>query len=104
MSRIHTVMAGALLAFAVAAPLSASAQGQGLPQTLNMSCSEARGVVFHNGAALLATGPLVFNRYVRSMSYCEWGDVTKPMWVETRDTQQCPIGYICWEPNNEGGL
>lgn len=102
MSRLQTLMAGALAAAAVCVPLSAFAQ-EGLPQTLDMSCSQAQSLVYHNGAAVLATGPLVFNRYVTGMNYCALGDVTRLTWVRTHDASLCPVGYVCHEPSNDGG-
>ncbi|QTL01680.1 hypothetical protein J5J86_12715 [Aquabacter sp. L1I39] len=82
---------------------SGSAAAQGMPQTLDMTCSEAQALVNRTGAAVLATGPNVFNRYVKDLAFCPEAMVTKPAWLQTKDMQQCPIGYTCWDPTTDTG-
>lgn len=82
---------------------SGAALAQGMPQTLDMTCSEAQAIVNRTGAAVLATGPNVFNRYVKDVAFCPEGNVTKPAWVKSKDVEQCAIGSTCLDPTNNSG-
>ncbi|MDE1566912.1 hypothetical protein [Aquabacter sediminis] len=83
--------------------LAGAALAQGMPQTLDMTCTEAQAIINRDNAAVLATGPNVFNRYVKDLAFCPEAMVTKPAWVQTKDVQQCPIGYTCWDPSTDSG-
>lgn len=74
---------------------TSSAFAQSRPFTPSLTCDQARGIVFSNGAAVLGTGQFTYDRYVRDRSFCEFNEVVEPAWVPTRDTPQCPIGYKC---------
>ncbi|WP_237050033.1 hypothetical protein [Microvirga ossetica] len=79
--------------------LGAEAFAQNRPLTTRMSCSQAQGLVAAQGAIVLDTGPLTYDRYVRSSSACALGEVTEPAWVPTADSGRCPIGYRCASRN-----
>jgi hypothetical protein len=86
------VAAGCLSGFAIDV---ASAQGR--PDTLRMSCAQARGLVAARGAIVLGTGPNLYDRYVMHRGFCTPSETTEPSWVRAGDTPQCFIGYRCEE-------
>lgn len=98
---VRTFAAVSLAAGALA--FAGGAMAQGMPQTLDMTCKEAQAIINNSGAAVLATGPNVFNRYVKDLAFCPEAMVTKPAWLQTKDMQQCPIGYTCWDPSTDTG-
>ena len=65
------------------------------PTTLTMSCAQARGIVAAQGAAVLRTGPMTYDRFVRGSGYCAFQEAARPAWVRTADVVQCPIGAVC---------
>ncbi|OYX12026.1 MAG: hypothetical protein B7Z15_10670 [Rhizobiales bacterium 32-66-8] len=83
--------------------LPASGSAQQRADTLSMNCAEIQSLMKRQGAAVLNTGPTTYDRYVRDMSFCNPGDVTKPSWVPARDTKQCFVGNICWDPSLDSG-
>ncbi|MGO4387125.1 hypothetical protein AB4Y85_06275 [Microvirga sp. 2YAF29] len=83
----------ALVTILMASATTAFAQSR--PFTPNLTCNQARQIVFSSGAAVLSTGQYTYDRYVRDRSFCENNEVLDPAWVQTRDTPQCPIGYRC---------
>ncbi|WP_457090026.1 hypothetical protein [Microvirga sp. P5_D2] len=83
----------ALVTLLMASATTAFAQSR--PFTPNLSCNQARQIVFSHGAAVLGTGQYTYDRYVRDLSFCEFNEILDPAWVPTRDTPQCPIGYRC---------
>jgi hypothetical protein len=60
-----------------------------------MSCQHARALVASQGAIVLRTGPITYDRFVVSPAFCMRAETTKPDWVPTADTPQCFIGYVC---------
>lgn len=68
---------------------------QSRPDSLAMTCDQARGLVRSRGAAVIGTGPHVFDRYVSDQRFCAITEGTKPAWIATRDTRQCPVGFTC---------
>lgn len=75
--------------------LVSSAGAQELPNSLNMTCADASGLVRQNGAAVIATGPVIFERFVTSKQFCGPGESTGPAWIPTRDVAQCLVGQRC---------
>jgi hypothetical protein len=51
--------------------------------------------VLSRGAVVLGTGTYTYDRYVSDRRFCEINETIFPAFVPTRDTPQCPIGYIC---------
>lgn len=74
--------------------------GQGLPNSLNMTCASASGLVKQNGAVVIATGPNVYARYVANLGYCQHDQMTRPAWIQTSDNPQCYIGSQCVQRMN----
>jgi hypothetical protein len=70
---------------------------------LAMSCAQARGIVAAQSAAVLRTGPMSYDRYVRGSSFCVLQEASRPAWVRTADVIQCPIGAVCRSPEFENG-
>ncbi|WP_332118115.1 hypothetical protein [Azorhizobium caulinodans] len=95
----RAVLAPVLLAGAVVA--SGAALAQGLPDSRKMSCAQATGMVRQQGAVVLATSQLVYDRYVVSRAYCPMDQQTNPAWVPTRDNPQCFVGYTCYDPTRD---
>ncbi|HEX2555772.1 MAG TPA: hypothetical protein VHL98_18890 [Microvirga sp.] len=62
-----------------------------------MTCAQASGLVAAAGAAVLATGPSTYDRYVSHSGQCLLGEVALPAWVPTADRPQCPVGLVCRE-------
>ncbi|MBX9757298.1 MAG: hypothetical protein K2Y29_00870 [Beijerinckiaceae bacterium] len=86
-----------ILALAAAAGLfpSGAALAQNLPDTLAMTCAQAQSIVQRSGAVVLATGPNLYDRYVRDQSFCTWNERTRPSWTAARDNPQCYVYYRC---------
>ncbi|TCT03316.1 hypothetical protein [Aquabacter spiritensis] len=100
--RMHTGVRMAVLAAALGAAAPA-AWAQDFPNTLTMTCAEAKAMVNNSTGIVLSTGPNTFNRYVKDIAYCAGAQVTKEQWVPTRDVAQCAIGSTCVDPANLGG-
>jgi hypothetical protein len=84
------------MAILLAATLAASsAYAQPRPMTPSLTCNQARGLVFSRGAIVLGTGTYTYDRYVSDVRFCEFNEWTEPAAVPTRDTPQCPVGYVC---------
>jgi hypothetical protein len=60
-----------------------------------MTCNQARQIVASRGAVVLGTGTYTYDRYVRDRAYCEINETIQVGVVPTRDTPQCPVGYLC---------
>jgi hypothetical protein len=86
--------------------MGSGALAQGRPLTLQMSCNGARQLVASQGAVVLNTGPMTYDRYVSAVTQCVRGETLDPAWVPTVDTPQCPVGYRCVpraRPSGSGG-
>jgi hypothetical protein len=79
----------------VIAGVATGAAAQSGASTLSMTCDQARGIVASQGAAVLRTGPMTYDRYVRGSSFCALQETARPAWVRTADVVQCPIGAVC---------
>ena len=84
-----------LVAAALGALLPMHAAQAQRPNTLSMTCAQARGLVASTGSIVLSTGVHTFDKYVASPGYCEFGEYAYSASVPTRDTRSCPIGYRC---------
>lgn len=71
--------------------------------TLTMTCAAARGIVASQGAAVLRTGPVIYDRYVWDSSFCARQETARPAWVRTADTAQCPVGGVCRSVDIDNG-
>jgi hypothetical protein len=75
--------------------LGSEAFAQSRPLTSRMSCGQARSLVAAQGAVILSTSPLAYDRYVGSAGSCSLGERAEPAWIPTADNRQCSIGYRC---------
>lgn len=82
-----------LAAFLCAASLPAF--GQGLPSAADSTCAAIAGIVRANGAAVIRTGPNLYDRYVVAPTFCEVKQFGLPVYARTRDNPACLIGYQC---------
>ena len=81
---------------------SAPAFAQGRPNSVNMTCAQARGAVNSAGALVLGTGGSTYDRYVSNRSFCTPSEVTDPGFAPTLDNPQCLVGYLCVERFSRG--
>lgn len=90
------------VASAAAALLVASAAvAQSRPSSTAMTCRQARGIVSSQGAIVLGTGGMTYDRFVRDRRYCEVTEITSNAFVPTRDDPRCLVGYRCLEPSRD---
>ena len=68
---------------------------QGMPDSLMMSCAQARALVQSSGAIVIATGPNLYDRYVVGQNFCNREQEARPAWVRSADNPQCFIGNRC---------
>ncbi len=68
--------------------------------TTQMNCGQARKVVATQGAAVLGSGPGIYDRYVNSDQFCMLGEVARQAFAPTRDNAWCPVGYRCETRDN----
>lgn len=83
--------------------LASPAFGQSMPNSLNMSCASAQALVNSRGAAVIATGPNIFDRYVSGVRYCDVTQIVRPEWIATADNPKCFVGYKCRDRVPRGG-
>ena len=79
----------------IAGAFTTSVQAQSRPSTPSMTCNQARQIVMARGAVVLGTGTYTYDRYVVDRRFCEINETIEPGLVPTRDTPQCPVGYLC---------
>lgn len=94
LSFVTPAFSASAIAAALLLPLPASAQA--MPNSLTMSCAQARALVARQGAVVIGTGPDLFDRYVSNPGYCQ-SQRSKPAWIPTRDNPQCLVGQECRE-------
>jgi hypothetical protein len=82
-----------------AALISTCAQAR--PSTVTMTCAQAARLVTSQGAIVLGTGGLTFDRFVTDRRFCAINQTTEPAWVPAADNPQCFVGYRCKEPTSE---
>ncbi|HVV92938.1 MAG TPA: hypothetical protein VHD15_05935 [Hyphomicrobiales bacterium] len=85
------------------AATAAEAQGR-RPDSLALSCGQAKALVSARGAVVMTTGgPDIYDRYVRDGGFCATSLTTQPAYIATRNRRQCFVGYRCVPivvPNN----
>jgi len=80
----------------LAAGSAASAQGR--PDSTTMPCSRAAALVRSQGAVILGTGRMTYDRYVADRTFCEPTQQLKNAFVPAADTAACFVGYTCIDP------
>jgi len=72
----------------------------------HMSCDRVQGTIARQGAVILryqstrVPGLPLFDRYVQSQAFCNFGEVRKRAYVPSADTKSCPV-YICKRVDSE---
>jgi hypothetical protein len=97
-----TTRPGLLLSMAAAVGLAGGgltdAVAQARPDSLTMTCSQARALVASRGAVILGSGADIYDRYVADQRFCSWPDVATFATVRTRESSHCFAGYVCRPP------
>lgn len=75
--------------------MAGAALAQDGPNSLAMSCAAVQGIVQSRGAAVIWTGPNIFDRYVAGQAQCQNDQYPVPAWIATQDQQQCLVGNRC---------
>ena len=78
----------------VALAASTSVAAARTPAALE-DCAHLENEISVAGAALIATSPSTFDRFVADSRYCDMRSGLTPAWVRARDNAQCFIGYTC---------
>lgn len=79
----------------IAAMTLVSATAFARPDTAQLTCRDAAGLVADNGAVTLNTGSLHRNRYVSHPGLCGGNEVAVKAFVQTIDKGACGIGFVC---------
>jgi hypothetical protein len=87
-NRVKVATIARLLFALLSVPLFGSA-GWAYPNSLKMTCSNARAYIDKNGSAILSTG----NEYASFTSQNCTGGI--PAYVRTRDVGYCFVGLYC---------
>ena len=98
-SAFRPMTVAAALAVMLPGVMFMAAEAQARPNTRDMTCAQAAGLVRSQGAIVLDTGPNTFDRYVSDLKYCSGFEQLQPEWVRTRDSARCFIGYTCYVPD-----
>ncbi len=82
---------------------AAGAHAQEAPRfdAQRLTCAAAQAAVAQSSAAIVSSGPLIYDRYVASRAWCPPGDATKPGYVTTRDAAACLVGALCVTPETQ---
>lgn len=83
-----------VLASAISLAIASTALAQSRPDSRALSCDEVQGLIAGNGAVVLTTGEVTFDRYVASRQFCSHPNVPVLTYIASRDTNQCPV-YRC---------
>lgn len=91
--------------FAAAMVLAGLAPALAQPRvsTTGLPCGQAQAIVQSQGAVVLGTGGATYDRFVASQAFCERDETTRPAFVPTLDTPQCPVGYRCVQAERRPG-
>jgi len=98
---VKTVLLAACLTFA-----AAEAQAISRYDPTHMSCDRVQGTIARQGAVILryqstrVPGLPLFDRYVQSQAFCNFGEVRKRAYVPSADTNSCPV-YLCKRIEND---
>ena len=74
------------------------APAQTRPSSTAMTCEQTIRLIQAQGALVLGTGGMTYDRFVRDRSFCESTEIAKRAFRPTRDNPNCLIGYTCYEP------
>lgn len=83
-------LAGAILAVSPAAAINRY-------NSETMACSQVQSTIRADGAAIMryrskANPTLVlYDRYVRNGTFCQWNETAVPAWIPSRDDKTCAV-------------
>jgi hypothetical protein len=77
--------------------MAMTAMAEARPDSLKMSCGQARALVARQGGIVIGSGPNIYDRFVVDHQFCYPTQYLKPAWIPAADTPNCPIGYRCVE-------
>ena len=90
-----------LIATALIALTPASALAEARLDTAHLSCAAAQQFVLKNGAALLYSGPDVYDRYVADRRFCLPNQFVRPgRLTDAHEAVRCIVNYKCFDPDN----
>lgn len=87
-------MRALLIALLLAPLLPLTAQAR--PDSLATRCADLQALVQRDGAAVIGTGPNLYDRFVANPGYCA-SQRSEPAWIPARDVKQCLVGQRCRE-------
>lgn len=92
-------------ALALIVALGASTAMAAIPETTNLTCSEARQIVQRNGVIDMTTNGGRYVRYTSDTngSFCFSDEHADQVFVETADAKNCPVGFVCVDKDHLGG-
>jgi hypothetical protein len=93
-SLTRTSLTAAIATLAVLATASASFAR---PDARTMTCYQTQALIESQGAAVITTGQHTYERFVAHDGYCYHPEVRHITYIDTRDTDQCPV-YHCERP------
>lgn len=80
-----------------------SASAYARPNTTDMTCREAAGLVQQAGAIVLSTGKsYLYDRFVAHSGFCGGGEKAAVAYVETLDNANCNVGFACVDARDGG--
>jgi len=85
----------------VIATVTTVGTAQARPDTRTMTCAQAQALVDRYGAIVLTTGQHTYDRFVSGQRYCDIPYIARMTWVQTRDTDKCPIAYTCKQSSDD---
>jgi hypothetical protein len=88
MKTLMSILVGSVFGAAVCANSSGRAPAASYPNSLNMTCEQAKNYIAINDGAILATGDSFASFH---SSYCSG----QPAYVRTKDEKFCFVGQYC---------
>jgi hypothetical protein len=65
------------------------------PNSLKLTCGQAKDSVKHNGVVIMYTGANIYQRVVANAKGCKNREVLDPYFTKTKDKRSCRVGYHC---------
>jgi hypothetical protein len=81
------------LLFAAAGPAAAQTSR---PDSLSLSCEQVQASIASKGAAIIGTGPYVYDRFVSDARFCASTQYARQDFIRTRNNPSCLV-YVCRE-------
>ena len=68
---------------------------QSRPDARQMSCREVQQLVRQSGSVVITTGQFTYQRFVANASYCDFFERVRQEYIDTEDTDVCPVSFVC---------